>query len=85
MCTSSAGKFMDPAKLLSGSSQKWADPLGITNTVIGDPTGSLRRQREQERVRKDIANGGPEKRAQAAFVQDQYRQMEINKKTALGA
>lgn len=64
---------MDPAKLLTGSSAKWADPLGITKTAVGDPTGQLRRNAANEATRQDIKNGGPATRAQAAFVQEQRR------------
>jgi len=64
---------MDPAKLLTGSSAKWADPLGITKTAVGDPTGQLRRNAADEATRKDIKNGGPATRAQATFVQEQRR------------
>lgn len=71
MCNSTLNRVMDPAKLLTGNSAKWADPLGITKTAVGDPTGQNRRNAENERVRQDVRNGGPERRAAQAFHQQQ--------------
>lgn len=70
---SNAGRIMDPAKLLTGSSARWADPLSITKTAVGDPTGQLRRNAANEATKQDIKNGGPQARAQAAFVAEQRR------------
>ena len=72
MCNSTTmGKVMDPAKLLTGNSAKWADPLGVTKTAVGDPTGQLRRNAETERVKQDVRSGGPQRREAAAFYQQQ--------------
>lgn len=46
MCGNKA-KFLDPAGLLTGKNAKYADPLGITKTAIGDPTGDLRKERSR--------------------------------------
>ncbi|MBH1637540.1 hypothetical protein I5U65_20880 [Stenotrophomonas maltophilia] len=43
MC--SKAKILDPAGLLTGKNAKWADPLGVTKTAIGDPTGDIRKER----------------------------------------
>lgn len=71
MCNSTLNRAIDPAKLLTGNSARWADPLGITKTAVGDPTGQNRRNAENERVRQDIRSGGPERRAALAFHQQQ--------------
>ena len=35
MCNSTTmGKVMDPAKLLTGNSARWADPAGLTKTAV---------------------------------------------------
>lgn len=68
---------MDPAKLLTGSSAKWADPLGITKTAVGDPTGQLRRNASDEAKKMDIRNGGPERRQQAGFIAEQRRVQKV--------
>lgn len=37
---------IDPGGLLYGDkTSKWADPLKITHTAVGDPTGHVRRER----------------------------------------
>lgn len=51
MC--STRQIIDPGGLLYGDkTAKYADPLGITKTAIGDPTGRVRKERakvEEER------------------------------------
>lgn len=87
MCNSTLNRAIDPAKLLTGNSAKWADPLGVTKTAVGDPTGQNRRNAETERVKKDARNGGPERRAAAANHQQQLvaaQQFQPVKKTILG-
>lgn len=44
MCGNKA-KILDPAGLLTGKNAKWADPLGVTKTAVGDPTGDIRKER----------------------------------------
>lgn len=88
MCNSTTmGKVMDPAKLLTGNSARWADPAGLTKTAVGDPTGQLRRNAETERVRQDVRSGGPERRAAAANYQQQLaaQQQFAAPKTVLGS
>lgn len=86
MCNSTLNRVIDPAKLLTGNSAKWADPLGITQTAVGDPTGQNRRNAETERVRQDARNGGPERRAAAAFHQQQVANGKVlAQKTVLGS
>ncbi|HEL3158066.1 TPA: hypothetical protein UMF67_001785 [Stenotrophomonas maltophilia] len=46
MCGNKA-KILDPAGLLTGKNAKYADPLGITKTAVGDPTGDLRKERSR--------------------------------------
>lgn len=44
MC--STRQVIDPGNLLFGEkTAKYADPLGLTKTAIGDPTGRIRRER----------------------------------------
>ncbi|KAK6697211.1 hypothetical protein SNK04_014299 [Fusarium graminearum] len=52
MCGSKA-KILDPAGLLTGKNAKYADPLGITKTAIGDPTGDLRKERSRIAAEKE--------------------------------
>lgn len=87
MCNSTLNRAIDPAKLLTGNSAKWADPLGITQTAVGDPTGQNRRNTETERVRQDARNGGPERRAAVDFHQRQLtaqKALQPAPKTILG-
>lgn len=45
MC--STRQVIDPGGLLYGDkTAKYADPLGITKTAVGDPTGHIRRERD---------------------------------------
>ena len=46
MCSTS--KIVDPMGFLYGGSAKWADPLGVTKTSVGDPTGRVRRARQSD-------------------------------------
>lgn len=86
MCNSTLNRAIDPAKLLTGNSARWADPLRITQTAVGDPTGQNRRNTETERVRQDVRNGGPERRAAAAFQQQQVAASKaLAPKTVLGS
>lgn len=43
MCKKS--QIIDPTGVLYGKKAKYADPLGITKTAIGDPTGDIRKER----------------------------------------
>lgn len=44
MC--STRQVIDPGGLLFGDkTSKYADPLGITKTAVGDPTGRIRKER----------------------------------------
>lgn len=46
MCSSK--QVIDPGGLLFGDKTgKYADPLGITKTAIGDPTGRVRKARKE--------------------------------------
>ncbi|MFL4516272.1 hypothetical protein [Stenotrophomonas pavanii] len=58
MCTSR--QVIDPGGLLFGDKTgKYADPLGITKTAVGDPTGRVRRARkEAEDERRTYASSG---------------------------
>lgn len=43
MC--STRQIIDPGNLLFGEkTSKYADPLGLTKTAIGDPTGRIRKE-----------------------------------------
>jgi len=58
MCTSR--QVIDPGGLLFGDkTAKYADPLGITKTAVGDPTGRVRRARQEaEDERKTFQRSG---------------------------
>lgn len=58
MCTSR--QIIDPGGLLFGDKTgKYADPLGITKTAVGDPTGRVRRARQEaEDERKTFRRSG---------------------------
>jgi len=58
MCTSR--QVIDPGGLLFGDkTAKYADPLGITKTAVGDPTGRVRRARQEaEDERKTFTRSG---------------------------
>lgn len=58
MCTSR--QVIDPGGLLFGDkTAKYADPLGITKTAVGDPTGRVRRARkEAEDERRTYSSSG---------------------------
>ena len=43
MCLNDTANWMAPAGALK---YKWADPLGLTKTPIGDPTGQHKQRRE---------------------------------------
>lgn len=43
MCN--ARTIIDPSGSLFNKNQKYADPLGLTKTAIGDPTGRIRKER----------------------------------------
>lgn len=52
MC--SVQKIMSPSGVMFGKNAKYADPLGLTNTAIGDPTGRFRKERDKNK-KEDIA------------------------------
>ncbi len=58
MCTTR--QVIDPGGLLFGDkTAKYADPLGITKTAVGDPTGTVRRERKKvEDERKTFQRSG---------------------------
>lgn len=58
MCTSR--QVIDPGGLLFGDkTAKYADPIGITKTAVGDPTGRVRRARQEaEDERKTFQRSG---------------------------
>lgn len=43
MCSSR--QILSPSGSLFNENQKYVDPLGITKTAIGDPTGRIRKER----------------------------------------
>lgn len=43
MC--STRQIISPSGSLFNENQKYADPLGVTKTAIGDPTGRIRKER----------------------------------------
>lgn len=52
MC--STRQIIDPGNLLfNPKTSKYADPLGLTKTAIGDPTGRIRK--EHDAVKKENA------------------------------
>jgi hypothetical protein len=54
MC--SVQSIMSPSGVMFGKNQKYADPLGLTNTVIGDPTGRFRKERAKNAKAEALAN-----------------------------
>lgn len=50
MC--SVQRIMSPSGVMFGKNQKFADPLGLTNTAIGDPTGRFRSERDKNKKRE---------------------------------
>ncbi|KAK6697489.1 hypothetical protein SNK04_014061 [Fusarium graminearum] len=87
MCGSKA-KILDPAGLLTGKNAKYADPLGITKTAIGDPTGDLRKERsriaaekEAERLAaEDAKNVLPKAQAAAARAASEATSQSLNER-----
>lgn len=85
MCGSKA-KIMDPAGLLTGKNAKYADPLGVTKTAIGDPTGDLRKERSRIAAQKeadrlaaeDAKNVLPKARAAAAKAAEESTAASLN-------
>lgn len=43
MCSSR--QIISPSGGMFNENQKWMDPLGVTDTAIGDPTGRIRKER----------------------------------------
>ena len=80
MCSNTLGRVLDPAKLLTGNSAKWADPLGLTRTAIGDPTGQLRRNAANEAKKGSVTPPSFLNQNRQATVQGAPRQT----KTVLG-
>ena len=58
MC--STRQVIDPGGLLYGDkTAKFADPLKLTHTAVGDPTGRIRRERDAvEKERRTFQNSG---------------------------
>jgi len=54
MC--SVQSIMSPSGTMFGKNQKYADPLGLTNTVVGDPTGRFRKERAKNAAALAAAN-----------------------------
>ncbi|KAK6697373.1 hypothetical protein SNK04_014125 [Fusarium graminearum] len=82
------GQDPDPAGLLTGKNAKYADPLGITKTAIGDPTGDLRKERsriaaekEAERLAaEDAKNVLPKAQAAAARAASEATSQSLNER-----
>ncbi|KDE88233.1 MULTISPECIES: hypothetical protein [Stenotrophomonas] len=87
MCGNKA-KIMDPAGLLTGKNAKYADPLGITKTAIGDPTGDLRKERQRiaaqeaadRKAQEDAKNVLPNALADARRLAAQSTESTLNQR-----
>lgn len=69
--------------------RKIVDPLGVTNTAIGDPTGGIRKERKSlaaqaeadRKAKEDVRNVLPNALANAKRLADESTASTINQRT----
>lgn len=86
MCTKS--QIISPSGSMFNKNKKYVDPLGITNTAVGDPTGDIRKERKSlaaqaaadRKASEDAKNVVPNALANAKRLADESTASTLNQR-----